>query len=397
MKYLLTVLCGLFLLASCKDDNDDPVEELLDRTVILYVTGDNNLSADAKDNITSLAAGSIGIDNGKIVILVDNYETKPTKLVISNGKVELQEEFDNEFYMTSPSMMQLLLTSVMDEYKSKSYGLVIWGHSTGWLVEKDTIPYNQVKTRGYGYDDNGGGTSKTAIWINYTTMAKVLESLPSNFDFIVGDCCLLQCAEVAYELRNCTDYLIGSPAETPNDGIPYKEIVPYMFDSSVDSYMKIAEAITDNTIVNNGISYNPPSSVIRTAGMENLAAATKKVISQGQLPYPINDSQAVYYYIYGGIKIMYDMQSIFKNNVPAEAYTEWKNALDAAVIYRKGSSRWATSYGWLNDFTVTDENYGGMSMFFPMDKYNKMTTYLPNERISEMQWYKAAGIDQYAR
>ena len=397
MKYLLTVLCGLFLLASCKDDNDDPVEELLDRTVILYVTGDNNLSSDALNNITSLAVGSTGIVNGKIVVLVDNYDTKPTMLVIGNGVVEIQEEFDKEFYMTSPSMMQLLLTSVMNEYKSKSYGLIIWGHSTGWLIEKDTIPYNQLKTRGYGYDNNGGGSTTTSIWINYPTMAKVLESLPSKFDFIVGDCCLLQCAEVAYELRNSTDYLIGSPAETPNDGIPYKEIVPYMFDTSVDSYFKIAQTIADKTYYFSEVSYNSPTSVIKTSEMENLAAATKKVISQGLLPYPINDSQAIYYFNYGGIKIMYDMQNIFKNNVPAEAYTEWKKAFDAAVVYKKGSNRWTTSYSWLNDFTVTDENYGGMSMFFPMEKYNKMTIYLPNERIGEMQWYKAAGIDQYGR
>ena len=91
------------------------------------------------------------------------------------------------------------------------------------------------------------------------------------------------------------------------------------------------------------------------------------------------------------------MQNNFKNNVPAKANTEWKKALAAAVVYKKGSNRWTTSYSWLNDFTVTDENYGGMSMFFPMEKYNKMTIYLPNERIGKMQWYKAAGIDQYGR
>ena len=53
-----------------------------------------------------------------------------------------------------------------------------------------------------------------------------------------------------------------------------------------------------------------------------------------------------------------------------------------------------TSYSWLGDFT--DDNYGGMSMYFPMDDYDKMTTYKPNENIKTTQWYKAAGIDQYA-
>ena len=394
MKYLLTVLCGILLFTSCKDDNDEPSGALLDKTVIFYMAGDNSLSENMGDNIRdAVAAASEGTgDRNRIVMIVDNYDTKPTQIVINNGKVESLMEFDNEFYLTSPTMMKTLLSSVMNTYKAKSYGLLLWGHSTGWLVESDTI-----RTRGYGPDNNGGGSSLNSIWINFTTMAEVLKSLPSKFDFMIGDCCLLQCAEVAYELRNCADYIIGAPSETPVFGIPYKEAVPYMFSSSSDSYMKIAEAITDNKVQSDGVNYYVPSSVIKTSAMQNLASATKKVISQGLLPYPVNTTQAIYYFKYSGMKIMYDMQDIFLKNVSAEAYDEWKKAFDAAVVYRKPSSRWITSYDWTKDFTVADDNYGGMSMFFPMEQYDRMSKYLPNERIRNMQWYWDAGIDQYAR
>lgn len=386
------------LFTSCKDDNDGPQENLLEKTLIVYVTGDNNLSDNVMDNIESMVAGSVGLgEKNKIVVLSDNNNTKPMKLVVCNGKVESQEESESEYYMTSPTMMKLLLTNVMNDYKAKSYGLLFWGHSTGWLMETDTLAYNTANTRGYGYDNNGGGSSLNSIWINYPTMANVLETLPSKFDFIIGDCCLLQCAEVAYELRNCADYIIGAPSETPEFGIPYKETVPYMFGSSSDSYMKIAEAITANTLYDSGVYYNSPSSVIKASEMENLAAATKKVIAQGLLPYPVNTAQAIYYYKYSGIKIMYDMQDIFLKNVSTEAYDEWKKAFDAAVIYRKPSNRWLTSYAWTKDFSISDDTYGGMSMFFPMEQYDKMSKYLPNERIRNMQWYWDAGIDQYAR
>lgn len=391
MKYLLTVLCGIMLFASCNDDNDKPSGELLEKTVILYLTGDNNLSSNVEDNITALTAGSAGLgEKNKIVVFTDNTGTRPMKLVICNGMVETQEEYDSEFYMTSPTMMKTLLTSAMNDYKAKSYGLMLWGHSTGWLVETDTI-----RTRGYGYDDNGGSTAMTKIWINFPTIAGILESLPSKFDFIIGDCCLLQCAEVAYELRKCTNYIIGSPSETPEFGIPYKEIVPYMFSSSTDSYLKIADAITDQTYEDYGTKYNTPSSVIKTSEMETLAAATKKVIEQGLLPSPLYTTKAIYYFKYNGMNIMYDMNNIFATNVDATAYNEWKKAFDAAVVYKKPSKRWITSYIWKGDFTVTDDNYGGMSMYFPMDHYDNMTKYRPNEDIKTTQWYKAAGIDQY--
>ena len=392
MKYLLTVLCGILLLASCDKDNNVPSGELLDKTVILYITGDNDLSSNAVDNITALTEGSAGLgEKNKIVVFADTCNKKPMKLVISNGMVETQEEYESEFYMTSPTMMKTLLTSAMNDYKAKSYGLILWGHSTGWLVEKDAI-----KTRGYGYDNNGGGTAMTRIWINYPSIASTLESLPSKFDFIIGDCCLLQCAEVAYELRKCTDYIIGSPSETPAFGIPYKEIVPYLFGSSTDSYLKIADAITDHTKYVEGTKYNTPSSVIKTSGMDTLATATKKVIEQGLLPSPLYTTKAIYYFKYGGMNIMYDMNNIFATNVDATAYNEWKKAFDAAVVYKKPSKRWMTSYNWDGDFTVTDDNYGGMSMYFPMGHYDKMTGYRPNEDIKTTQWYKAAGIDQYS-
>ncbi|MGN0282791.1 MAG: clostripain-related cysteine peptidase [Prevotella sp.] len=397
MKYLLTVICGLLLFSSCKDDHENPEENLLDRTVIVYVTGDNNLSWDVEANMTDLVVGSTNIgEKNRIVLIADNNDIKPTQIVIKNGQVEEQLDFEEEFYTTDPERMRILLNDVMNKYKSKSYGILLWGHSTGWLIERDTLSY--AKTKGYGYDDTGTNSLNTT-WINYPTMAKVFESLPSKFDFIIGDCCLLQCAEVAYELRNCTNYIIGAPSETPDKGIPYKEVVPLMFDSSSDSYMKVAELIADNTLQDNGIYYNVPTSVIKTSEMENLATATKKVIMQGLLPYPVNTTQAIYYFKYSGIKIMYDMQDIFLKNVNAEAYNEWKMAFDAAVIYRKPSNRWLTSYicSWDDDFTVTDTYYGGMSMFFPMEQYDRMVVYKPNEQIKYMQWYKAAGIDEYVK
>ena len=46
---------------------------------------------------------------------------------------------------------------------------------------------------------------------------------------MVVNCCNFMCLEVLYELRNVTDYIIGSPAEIPDQGAPYDEIVPDMF------------------------------------------------------------------------------------------------------------------------------------------------------------------------
>ena len=48
--------------------------------------------------------------------------------------------------------------------------------------------------------------------MNITQMARAMKGLP-KLDYIFADCCNMMCAEVAYELKDATRYLIGSPAE----------------------------------------------------------------------------------------------------------------------------------------------------------------------------------------
>ena len=47
-----------------------------------------------------------------------------------------------------------------------------------------------------------------------------------HFDFIMFDACFMMSVEVAYEVRNYTDYYIGSPTENPGPGAPYDKVVP---------------------------------------------------------------------------------------------------------------------------------------------------------------------------
>jgi hypothetical protein len=51
------------------------------------------------------------------------------------------------------------------------------------------------------------------------------------------------------------------------------------------------------------------------------------------------------------------------------------------------------------DFSVTEERYGGVSMFVPRDPYSVYSSYRQtarsqNETISRMKWYEAAGLDR---
>ena len=386
MKYLLTLIAGLLLFTSCKDDKKDDNSSICQRTLICYVCGDNNLSSDAKENITSLilqGSKEIGKDN-MIVVVVDNQKTNPTLLHVRNGEYTKSEPYETDFYMTDPEKMRQILAYIMSECKANSYALLLWGHSTGWMMERDTIAY--AKTRGYGSDNIGETGSGIAKWINYTAMGKVFSQLPAKFDVIIGDVCLLQCVEVAYELRNYTNYIVGAPSEVPGYGLPYDSVIKYMFGSSEEDYKVLANAIYNNT---KG-SYQVPTSLVKTSALEDLRQATLSLVKSGKLEAEhCNFNDVIYYFRFEGCPIMYDMQNIMLNNLDSNSYTEWKKAFDKAVVYRAAGSQWNTIFDYpsiFNDFTVSEENYGGLSMFVPNTVYNTMYIYKPNDDIRHYEW-----------
>ena len=385
MKYLLTLIAGLLLFTSCKDDKKDDNSSICQRTLICYVCGDNDLSYAAEENITSLilqGSKEIGKDN-QIVVVVDNQKTNPTLIHVRNGEYTKSEPYETDFYMTDPEKMRQILTYIMNEYKSNSYALLLWGHSTGWMMERDTIAY--ANTRGYGPDNIGETGSGINKWINYTAMANVFSHLPAKFDVIIGDICVLQCVEIAYELRNYTNYIVGAASEVPGYGLPYDSVIKYMFGSSEEDYKVLANAIYNNT---KG-SYQVPTSLVKTSALEDLRQATLSLVKSGKLEAEhCSFNDVIYYFRLEGCPIMYDMQNIMLNNLDSNSYTEWKKAFDNAVVYRAAGSQWNTGlkYPIFNDFTVSEENYGGLSMFVPNTVYNTMYIYKPNDDIRHYEW-----------
>jgi hypothetical protein len=64
------------------------------------------------------------------------------------------------------------------------------------------------------------------------------------------------------------------------------------------------------------------------------------------------------------------------------------------VVYKKMAMRWATNRMWslyYKDFTMTEEGYGGVSMYVPQDPA-KETDDNYNKAIRNTSWYEAVGL-----
>jgi hypothetical protein len=80
------------------------------------------------------------------------------------------------------------------------------------------------------------------------------------------------------------------------------------------------------------------------------------------------------------------------------AYQTWHSIFDQTVVYSRMSTYWHANYlesrggnKAFKDFTVTQETFGGVSMFFPQTKHDNSPYYKHNELIKQMGWYYAVG------
>ena len=401
MKKLVIALSIIFLFVACHKDESKDDKIMADRTVLVYIAGECSLWDFINDELKEIQTGSKSIGNNNLLVYVDRgYSTElPWLARIKNGQITDSVSIsdmkisEKDEYACNPMVMEAILRYAFNKYPSKNsdFGLVLWGHATGWLIENDSITYTTMaRKKAYGVDNGQNTGSDTGKWMNIPTMAKMLSKLP-HLTFIFADCCNFMCLESAYELRNVTDFIIGSPAEIPGEGAPYNTVVPAMFERTT-----FWRSIVDRYYEQRAHGYDVPLSVIKTSEMENLAGATRIVLpcikANIDDNYPNMNGIIHYWYSHK----FYDANHFVLNFAPTNDYNTWKQALDNAVIYKKMASRWLTQRSWAGyymDFEMTEENYGGVSMFIPQSPFN-YTYGKDNTEIQQLGWYYAAGYSE---
>ena len=404
MKKLLTMICLAAALAACGSDDDEAfAPQPVERTVIVYMSGENSLTSYVNGDLNEMKEGSRLIGPGSaLLVYVDKSSKKelPWLARIRDGQVTDSVSLsdmginDADALSSDPHVFEDVLQYAVRHYPAtRDYGLVLWGHSSGWLV-KDSVPY----TRAYGVDNGRNDVSSNdGKWLNLPTMARVLQKLP-HFKFIFADCCNFMCLESLYELRYVADYIIGSPAEIPAEGAPYSKMLPALFQQDDNFYTAIVDRYYEQKV--KGLDL--PLSVVRTSEIEHVAQATRTALAV------INDSfngsyadmtGLIYYYYDSSHKIYDPMYNIFYDAgdfmlryAPETVYRQWKEALDRAVVYRRMSTCWNTDKGWNtyygNHFTVTEERYHGVSMFVPQSPFGGYYSFY-NRNITQFAWYNA--------
>jgi len=413
--YGIFFLLSLITFASCSSDDPEPEPVIsVERTILVYMSAENNLSVYSFDrsDLEEMREASRHLDDRyRLIVYYDGLGSNPPYI----GRLRDGQLVDSvameESLSSDPTVLERMLRYTRTTYPAPSYGLVLWGHATGWLFTDDVAPPSN--RRSYGGDTGTGSASaydSGNFWMNVPDMAEAIANAMGSerLLFLFADCCNFCSAEIAYELRNVTDYLIASPAEIPGDGAPYDLVIPDLFSSSSEFYRLAVDDYYDyyydyyKTHTGYGLSGSSvPLTVVRSSAMDELAEATADLLAtipdrvgpEGDLSF----SGMTYYgytqkYSSYGLRFNYDMYQMFRQHTASDAFEEWATYHDQAVAYSRFSPRWETIFSPLKSdmshFTTDATQCGLLPMYFPHLLYSDTNPNL-NLTIHQFEWAAA--------
>jgi len=290
-------------------------------TFIVYMAADNDLEAAAILDINEMEAAETGSMKGDILVLIDrspaydstNGNWSDTRLykikrdpagsdtVIRSKRIEcpalgITENQQTELDLALPSTLSLLLDHAKTAYPAANYGLVFWGHGTGWRSDETAGGGPAESMKALAIDD----TSGTSM-----TLAQAGNAVRNRGIAAIGmDTCFGGILEVAREFSDCAAWLVGSPGAIPSAGWNYaalftlfgtSSLTAEQFASAAVDQFRVQYALTPNTgIAAIRLSAVPALSSVFNAFMENAAAGIQNRSSQTLLKSIAMDGSRLY-------------------------------------------------------------------------------------------------------
>lgn len=347
-------------LAGCDKEEPDPIPPIpttASRTVLVYMAADNNLGSggydtdDIAEMRAGVDAGGLG-QNGRLLVYHSPYRRDPALVEIRpGGKVDTIERFSRGIPASTRQRLSYIIETTQKTAPAHSYGLVLWGHGTGWIEDGITDPARMAERDGtsFSYGPENG------VKMNISTLADILSKGP-RFDYIYFDCCYMSSIETAYELRTVTDIIVGSPTELITSGMPYDRNIEQLIDGSETALIGAARNTFDYYDSKTGMQRTCTMSVIRTDALGELAQATADIYNAataampaGYTPQRLSDYDVSHCYYYDFRDYI---EALSGNSALTEAFG---TAFDNAVPYSA-----ATPYLWTS---VSLDNNNGLSTY----------------------------------
>lgn len=207
---ILILIAMVLLLAPITSEPKNEKIEIPQWGIYVYMAGDNSLSDAVDDDLAEMMKIGSG-DEVEIITLVDQNDDDDSAVYrVLRGELEeydledINSTWYNEINMGNGETLRDFMKWSTTNFPAENSILIIWNHGVGWKSVADDNTEN-----------------------DYLTMNEIRESFEgNNVDLIAFDACSMSMFEVAYELRNNAEYILGSEEYEPLNGWTYDQIIP---------------------------------------------------------------------------------------------------------------------------------------------------------------------------
>lgn len=375
-RLLLSLLFALFLV-SCKNEEDEPVvNPTAERTVLVWLAGDNNLSSEVPRKIAAIARGYAATNqtDTRLLVYSDRRNDYPQLVEITpQGELKILATYPAH-NSASPETLNRMLSEMMSAAPAKKYGLIVFSHATGWLpkgaLEHPTDYMNQKSLTRTIFDDNG----------EQMPIADFAAALPCRFDYIVFENCFTAGVELAYELRDKTDRLLVSSAEILSPGFEeiYATSLGLLMQPEPDlkgfarSYLDYRESMTGN-------SRSATVSIINTSAIPQLAdlvrsiEATAAPLDEARLPQMQRFNRHDY-------TLFFDLEEYLELRAP-DRVNEIRAVISSAVEYAASTATFMPGSSY-NGFYI--RRHCGLTTYILQSAFPDL-----NEEYRRTTWHQA--------
>ncbi|MCX5792835.1 MAG: clostripain-related cysteine peptidase [Elusimicrobia bacterium] len=203
-------------------------------TIMVFLNGKNNLELAGLYNVNKME--KVGSDANINVVVelgrmngqaagdtnMDGNWTGSRRLYIKKDK--------NDMVVTSPIVQKAPVVDMGDykrvvsfvkwakeSYPARKYMLVLWDHGSGWM-DLRARQEPKAERKGISFDDETGNFIRTR------QIGDILKEA-GRVDVLAYDACLMQMAEVAFEVKDNASVIVGSEETVPGTGYPYDLIL----------------------------------------------------------------------------------------------------------------------------------------------------------------------------
>ncbi len=202
-------------------------------TLAIYMAGDNDLEPYALNDVVEMI-GALPIQGVEVVILLDRApgyldekghwtDAKIYRFDSKSNSFNVSKEL-GEVNTADASVFASFLAGTFHTYPAQHHAALVWNHGGGWS--------------GIGVDESSSQAGNAPDLLDLQEIRSALltcqiEITKRPLDLIVFDACLMAQLEVALQVSDCADILIGSEDIVPGQGFPYQEALKLFADPNM--------------------------------------------------------------------------------------------------------------------------------------------------------------------